>query len=332
MFKAMVQNIFAAVPNGHRLYLQLLEHVLRFSPKYYQRLHMQPEEFEQKVPQVRKHVENYYLGQANYEGENLDEGSTRSLKNLKVLELGTGWYPVVPIGLYLCGAAEIWTLDIVSQCRLDKIKYLLTLFLTYAREDRLSRLLPFVDSHRISTIEELVGSKDNQGDEFLKEMNIYMLIGDTRNIELQSGTIDLFVSNNVLEHIPQNTLKEIFQEFRRLSSKKGVMSHNIDMGDHHSYVDPSITRYNYRKYNKHVWWLFNNSINYQNRLCVSDYKEVHETTRWKIIQEQIGKSNYKEWIKKVKISKDFQQYPTWEWFVDWCWFVSILDTKAKDDM
>ena len=103
------------------------------------------------------------------------------------------------------------------------------------------------------------------------------------------------------------------------------MSHNIDMGDHHSYVDQSITKYNYRQYNKYVWGLFNNSINYQNRLCVSDYKEVHDKTRWKIIQEEIGKGNYEEWIKKVKISKDFHQYPAWEWFVDWIWFASIPD-------
>lgn len=332
MLKAVVQNLFAVVPNGHRIYLQLLEYVLRFYPKYYDQLHMQPEEFEQKVRQVRKHIENYYLGQAKYEGENSDAGSTKSLKNLKVMELGTGWYPVVPIGLYLCGAVEIWTLDIVSQCRLDKIRYLLTLFLTYAREDNLSQLLPFVDSQRISTIEELVSSNDRQGDELLKEMNIYMLIGDSRNIRLQSGIIDLIVSNNVLEHIPQNTLEGIFQEFKRLGSGKAVMSHNIDMNDHHSYVDQSITRYNYRQYNKYIWWLFNNSINYQNRLCVSDYKEIHDTTRWKIIQEEIGKGNYEEWIKKIKISKDFHQYPAWEWFVDWCWFVSIHDIWTKDDI
>ena len=153
-----------------------------------------------------------------------------------------------------------------------------------------------------------------------------MLIDDSRNIQLQSGIIDLFVSNNVLEHIPQNTLEGIFREFRRLGSEKVVMSHNIDMGDHHSYVDKSITKYNYRQYNKYVWWIFNNSINYQSRLCFSDYKKVHNTTRWKIIQEEIGKGNYEEWIKKVKISKDFHQYPAWEWFVDWCWFVSIPDT------
>src|SRR5262245_6510458 len=30
------------------------------------------------------------------------------------LELGTGWSPVVPIVLALCGAREVWTCDIVA--------------------------------------------------------------------------------------------------------------------------------------------------------------------------------------------------------------------------
>jgi len=331
MFKAMVQNVFSVLPNGHNLYASLLEYVLRLKPRYYDRLHMKSEEFEQKVAQIRRHIENYLLGQAKYESGSSGEGLTKSLENARVLELGTGWYPVVPIGLYLCGAAEIWTLDIVSQCRLDRIKYLLTLFLTYAREDRFSQLLPFVDSHRISTLEELVSSSDQRGEELLKEMNIYMLLGDSRNIQMQSTTIDLFVSNNVLEHIPKQSLVGIFQEFRRLGSEKAVMSHNIDMGDHHSYVDQSITKYNYRRYNKYVWWLFNNSINYQNRLCVSDYEEVHDATRWKIVEKEISKGNYEKLVNKVKISKEFHKYASWEWFVDWCWFVSILDTQEEEN-
>lgn len=128
----MVQNVFSVLPNGHNLYASLLEYVLRFKPKYYDRLHMKSEEFEQKVPRIRRHIENYLLGQAKYESGSSGEGSTKPLDNARVLELGTGWYPVVPIGLYLCGAAEIRTLDIVSQCKLDRIQYLLTLFLIYA--------------------------------------------------------------------------------------------------------------------------------------------------------------------------------------------------------
>src|SRR4051794_17246285 len=28
------------------------------------------------------------------------------------LELGTGWYPIVPLALFLCGVGKVWTYDI----------------------------------------------------------------------------------------------------------------------------------------------------------------------------------------------------------------------------
>ena len=325
VLKAMVQNVFSALPNGHRLYTLLLEYVLRPLPKYHARLHMQPDEFEHKLQQSQQHVEHYLSAQAQYENNHLEELTKDGIGGIRVLELGTGWFPVVPIALYLCGAAEVWTVDIVSNFRLDKIKDITDFFIRYAREGKLAKVLPSVDQSRLDTIERLTNSPDNNGDDLMKKLGIYRLIADARRIKIPSGKVDLFVSNNVLEHIPKEILLDIYHEFARLAASRAVMTHYIDMGDHHSYVDESITRYNYRRYNKHAWRLFNNSINHQNRLCLSDYKEVHDRAGWKIVHEEVAKGNSEELVNKIRVSKYFSKYPPWEWFVDWCWLVSIRD-------
>src|SRR2546428_8309010 len=34
------------------------------------------------------------------------------LEDFTVVEVGTGWYPIQPIGMALCGASRVWTYDI----------------------------------------------------------------------------------------------------------------------------------------------------------------------------------------------------------------------------
>ena len=56
--------------------------------------------FEYKLDCCRRYLEDFL---AEHPGR---------LENFTAVELGTGWYPIAPIGLYLCGAKEIWSFDI----------------------------------------------------------------------------------------------------------------------------------------------------------------------------------------------------------------------------
>src|SRR5262249_49370511 len=38
-----------------------------------------------------------------------------------VLEVGTGWYPTLPLAFYLCGASQIHTFDIVNHLNRDRL-------------------------------------------------------------------------------------------------------------------------------------------------------------------------------------------------------------------
>ena len=66
--------------------------------------------FEQRLDFCRRHLEHFL------------ELQPMRAENFSVLELGTGWFPIVPVGLYLCGASEIWTFDIVPLLRSSRMK------------------------------------------------------------------------------------------------------------------------------------------------------------------------------------------------------------------
>ena len=53
------------------------------------------------------------------------------------LEIGTGWYPIVPIGLFLAGADEIYTIDISSLLKTSAIHQTITKLLDYYASGKL---------------------------------------------------------------------------------------------------------------------------------------------------------------------------------------------------
>jgi hypothetical protein len=77
--------------------------------------------FEFRVEQARRIHENYRAY------------SPQPREEFTALELGTGWYPMIPIALYLCGASKIWTVDIVPLLRPDAMQTTLRLFIARTR-------------------------------------------------------------------------------------------------------------------------------------------------------------------------------------------------------
>jgi len=171
------------------------------------------------------------------------------LPECSVLELGTGLYPVIPVGLYLCGASKIWTIDKVSLLRRTSVATVLRLFMEYATSGRLFELLPCARKDRIANLAVVLEKEPAlHPKELLKHFDIYSINCDARDTKLEDRSIEFFISNNTLEHIRNDEIRDIFTEFIRLSSYSCVMSHYIDMIDHYYYFDHSLSFFNFRKY------------------------------------------------------------------------------------
>src|SRR5439155_9767707 len=123
----------------------------------------------------------------------------------------------VPVGLYLCGASDIWTFDIASLLRPRRVEQVLRLFVAYHQSGALQARLPWVRPERMERLRHALESGQTHDPALLlKPMNIRVLVRDAGNSGLRSNSVHLFVSTSVLEYIPRDALASLFLEFKRL--------------------------------------------------------------------------------------------------------------------
>jgi hypothetical protein len=117
----------------------------------------------------------------------------------------------------------------------------------------------------------------------MAEMHISYRIGDATSTGLPPGSIDLFVSNNVFEHVPREELGRILVEQHRVGSPGALLSHHIDLRDHYAKVDRRISVYHMLRFSSRAWWWLNSRMEPQNRLRQSDYLRLLDDTGFELL-------------------------------------------------
>ena len=247
----------------------------------------------------------------------------RPLEQSRVMELGTGWHPVVPVGMFLCGCDDIITLDGTLHTEPVMVREVLSFYLEYADRGELRTILPQYRTERLDLLREIMEAERNESAfETLKRMKIELRIGDARALDMPSGSLDCILSNNTLEHIPPAVASAILDEFRRVIAPDGIMSHFIDMSDHYAHVDSSITVYNFLKFSDSRWKLIDNGIVHLNRLRVSDHREMLSRCRFRLIHEEDTISQGPEALGKVTLAPRFRKYDRADILVTHCRLIS----------
>ncbi|MGH3098347.1 MAG: class I SAM-dependent methyltransferase [Streptosporangiales bacterium] len=222
----------------------------------------------------------------------------------QAVELGTGWFPITSIGLVLCGAERVITYDVNALASAKTVRSVLK------RVNRLikrGKIVPTSKRARKALKRVLAESRGADAKTMLAGLGIEVRIGDARTSGLTDGSVDLVCSTSTLEHIPMPMLTGLLTEFRRIAGDKTVMSHIIDLSDHYAQVDPSITQFNFLRYSPGRWRLFNNSLHYQNRLRISDYRHVLAETGWEILDEDSSRRPAEE-LRRVPVHTSFSGY------------------------
>jgi len=239
------------------------------------------------------------------------------------LELGTGWYPVVPVSLFLRGAQTIYTVDISAHCSRNNILTTLRMFRSYRESGKLGRFIN-VRADRWSKLSHLLDQAAAlTKEELLRNLHIHCVVADARCLALPSRSVSLITSNNTLEHIHPAMLREILAELRRVAAAGGVMSHSIDMSDHYAHLDRSITIYNYLQYSRRQWQLIDNAIQPQNRLRISDYRTMYAELGIPITEELCRVGSMQD-LARVKVHPEFDGIPPVELAVSECLLVSKM--------
>ena len=99
------------------------------------------------------------------------------------------------------------------------------------------------------------------------------------------------------------------------------MSHWINLVDQFSYFDKNITPFNYLKYTEKQWRWFNSPLTWQNRLRISDYRDLVARTGYEMIKEECTSGNPAD-LARVQLSPEFRNYRQEELLVLTAWIVA----------
>lgn len=203
-------------------------------------------------------------------------------RDAAVLELGSGWNPVIPLLFVLAGARRVVMTDIERLMDGALLRAALRSVLSSREEiaaglnvasdrleaDRLGRALAALDGGaRFEAALEALGMA-------------YLVPFDPAAVP--AGSVDISLSRATLEHIPLADLRAIFRQFRRLARPGGVTIHETDHSDHRSHYDPSVSPVDFLRYSPAAWRLIDLRRRH-NRLRCSELAALIEQAGWRIL-------------------------------------------------
>jgi len=214
-----------------------------------------------------------------------------------VFELGTGWHPIVPIGMYLIGIENIITVDLNHHLTKEN---LIKTAQHYLAEGFDTNGITF-KAKRVEKLQQvIVNAEQLELTNILRLLNINYVVGDFISNNTFNHKISFVCSNNTLEHIYPDLLAGIFERIDSYSKANCIHSHFVDMTDHFAHFDKRINVYNYLKFTDEKWSWIDNSIQPQNRLREIDYKNFFEKRDYKLLDHfnRPGKTEDLKFISK----------------------------------
>ncbi len=224
------------------------------------------------------------------------------LKNKDILEIGSGWFPIIPLLLRLAGARHVHLTD--EHVLMDADTLLAAVDCIRSRSEEISARLPLKGSLDFKAVEI---DRNCSLEGMLCQLNFtYRAPFDPVRVMPQ---VDAVVSHTVFEHIPPHVIRNLLVHVKRGLKPGGFMSHGIDNTDHRAHRDRSLNRFDFLRYSDEVWkMLCLNPQDYTNRLRHSDYKAIFEELKFSVILENIycSEGGIKE-VKQLRLADRFQK-------------------------
>lgn len=223
-------------------------------------------------------------------------------------EIGTGWYPTLPIAFYLCGASEIHTFDIASLLNPGRLALVLGYFCSAGDRGVLKRLLPALRPERLQRLRELRELAVKKSPiETLKQIDIHAHVRDACDSGLPSGSMDFIFSCSVLEYVPPPVLSRMLSEFRRVISARSATVHWVNLVDQFHWFDPSIGPFNFLQYTERQWRWRTSPLIAKNRLRISDFREQFSRAGF-VLKAEENQSGSAADLRGIPLAPEFRHY------------------------
>jgi len=286
VLKAIVQKLISLLPASHRFNFWFQKYItkgVRLSDEY----------FQDKLDHAHDHLRYLRASEAPH--------------HFNSLELGTGWYPAVPVAMYLVGARNVVSIDLNRLMQEEGLRATVRKYQDWLREGKLERFEPYFTSMRKGQLLQL--KPERMGfQELCLALEFDYRVGDARNLEDEDQSYDLIHSNNVFEHVYPEALEDILKEFKRVLKKPGMMSHFIDMSDHFAHLDSGITIYNFLRYSRDQWRRIDNSVQPQNRWRLKDYEALYTKLGLEISEKEVREGDLLA-LQSIQVHADYKTYP-----------------------
>ncbi|MFH0759945.1 MAG: methyltransferase domain-containing protein [Bacteroidota bacterium] len=300
--KAIVQKTISYLPFSDKLNFFFQKHITRG-------VNLTNEFFTDRIGHAAEHLKAY----KKLTGKEVPESC---------LEIGTGWYPIVPVSFFLAGSDAVFSVDIAFHTTKERIRATLEKMVEAGHSGRLEACFRY-SPERFEIIENLLRDYDRLSlSDVLRKMNFTCLVEDARSLSLPDNSIDLINSNNTFEHIYPDILIPILREFKRVARQEGgAMSHFIDMSDHFAHFDKSISIYNFLKFSDRQWKWIDNSVQPQNRMRIYEYRNIYSDLSIPCTLESFREGN-REQLSLIRLSDRFKNNSPEETAISHCHFIS----------
>lgn len=186
----------------------------------------------------------------------------RTFSSSTVLEIGSGWFPTIPIMLAIDGARHVYMTDLTPN--MDDVTFKTTL-------QYLQDALP--NEARLATVQ----NRNDLPLTYLAPFNVD---------DIPDKSLDFIISRTVLEHIAPDQIVSFMRSLQPKLAENGLMVHLVDHSDHLEFADKSISRINFLTWGpkRHAVfnWLMKDG---ENRLRHHEYSALFERAGLRIIQE-----------------------------------------------
>jgi len=272
--KAALQRALGALPQGERLNYVFQRHLFRSFP-------VGDKGLRQKFTRAIAHIGAYE-----------EFGADVPLGDATFYEFGAGWDLAIPVAYSLLGVGKQVLVDIRPSARLELVNHSIAAF---------ERLRPQLEEEAGRTLGETGGPVASLAELEPRFGIRYLAPCDARDTGLAAGSIDFASSTDTCEHIPGADLAAIFAESKRLLKPGGAFSCRIDLQDHYSYFDPSLSRYHFLRFSDRAWAAVNSPLHFQNRLRSPEYLQLVRDAGFELVRETPSGPNEKGRAELAKL-------------------------------
>jgi len=188
----------------------------------------------------------------------------------RVLELGTGWMHWEAITSKLLFDTRTVLFDVWDNRQLSGLKNYVAQLGPLLKGNGFE--LSATESERAQSLIGEIG-KVKSFEELYRLMDFEYMLESSGSLEkLPDGTFQFVVSGGVLEHVSRDAVPMLLKETARILKPGGWALHSIDLEDHLSHYDGTVSKKLYLAHSELSWHLlFENKIQYINRLQRSEW-------------------------------------------------------------